>query len=299
VERSGSLWSIAIYTGKTPLELSPSVAAENPVLTADSVHDIAAEFVADPFMTRVDGLWHLFCEVKNRSTKLGEIGLATSTDGIDWTYRHTVLREPFHLSYPQVFEWGETYWMVPETLALNAVTLYRSTDFPTRWERVQTLLPGMFADPTLFRHEGYWWMFACPNPYRHDTLSLFYARELEGPWQPHSANPLLACAPDRARQGGPVTRWNNRLIRYAQDCLPVYGTRLRAFEITEINQMRYAEQEVAESPVLTPDTVEGAWNRTGMHHADPHQLADSTWIACVDGYDYVEPQVKDAVFQNR
>jgi hypothetical protein len=35
----------------------------------------------------------------------GEIGLATSEDGLKWDYKQVVLNEPFHLSYPYVFEW--------------------------------------------------------------------------------------------------------------------------------------------------------------------------------------------------
>ena len=30
-------------------------------------------------------------------------------------------------------------------------------------------------------------------------------------------------------------------------------------------------------------TGEG-WNKDRMHHVDPHQLEDGSWIACVDGW---------------
>ncbi|HET9363828.1 MAG TPA: hypothetical protein VFP71_02460, partial [Candidatus Angelobacter sp.] len=54
------VWSIGIYAGKSPLQLSP--AARNPVISAGDVSDVSARFVADPFMLRVDGLWHMFFE---------------------------------------------------------------------------------------------------------------------------------------------------------------------------------------------------------------------------------------------
>src|SRR5688572_924170 len=92
------IWSIGIYQGLAAWRLEPATAVANPVITRDSVTDVQAFFVADPFMLKVDGTWHMFFEVMNRRTGRGEIGLATSRDGITWTYQAIVLREPVHLS---------------------------------------------------------------------------------------------------------------------------------------------------------------------------------------------------------
>src|SRR4051812_33273086 len=98
-------WSIGIYAGKSPLQLAPAPGAGNPVISAASVTDVPARFVADPFMLRENSLWHMFFEVLNDRNDRGEIGLATSPDGLTWQYRQIVLAEPFHLSYPYVFRW--------------------------------------------------------------------------------------------------------------------------------------------------------------------------------------------------
>src|SRR5712692_8484557 len=127
------MWSIGIYTGTSPLDLGPANGVVNPILTSASVHDVPASFVADPFMVRRVGAWYMFFEVLNQATDRGEIGLATSSDGLSWTYRQIVLAEPLHLSYPYVFEWQGEYYMVPETLAAQSVRLYRHETSPTRW----------------------------------------------------------------------------------------------------------------------------------------------------------------------
>jgi hypothetical protein len=75
---------------------------------------------------------------------------------------------------------------------------------------------------------------------------------------------------------------NDTIIRYAQDCYPIYGTQLRSFEITELGTKTYREREVIEEPVLKP--AGSGWNASGMHHIDAHQLADGRWMACVDGW---------------
>ncbi len=51
---------------------------------------------------------HMFFEVLPADTERARSDLATSSNGLDWTYEQIVLREDFHLSYPYVFEWQNT-----------------------------------------------------------------------------------------------------------------------------------------------------------------------------------------------
>src|SRR3954468_4215816 len=122
------MWSIGIYSGDSPFALRPMPQARNPVLTPNEVSDVTAAFVADPFMIRSDGEWYLFFEVMNSVTGKGEIGLAQSVDGVSWEYQQIVLSEDFHLSYPYVFEWNGSHYMIPETLSRGVVSLYRAEE---------------------------------------------------------------------------------------------------------------------------------------------------------------------------
>lgn len=275
------LWSIGIYTGRSPLRLSSAAGISNPVLTARDVLDAPARFVADPFMILDKGTWYMFFEVMNSETGLGEIGLATSLNGLQWDYRQIVLRERFHLSYPYVFKWGRDFYMVPETLGAESVVLYKAIKFPACWARVAALIPGVCADPSLFRFDGRWWMFACPRPSFNDTLCLYYSDRLNRGWREHSGNPIIKGDASTARPAGRITRWRGRLIRFAQDCVPNYGTSVRAFEISQLSPTAYAEEEIAESPILTGGTA--SWNSSGMHNVDPHPSGQG-WLACVDGW---------------
>jgi hypothetical protein len=272
------MWSISIYRGDSPFNLEPAVAA--PVLTKDSVTDIPATFVADPFMLRHDGEWHMFFEVMNAETDRGEIGLATSNDALSWTYRHIVLREPFHLSYPYVFEFRNEYFMVAETLAARAVCLYKAHDFPSHWSYFAKLIEGDFADPTIFHYKDRWWLFACSTPYQHDTLRLYFAPALTGPWTEHPQSPIISGDKRRARPAGRILEFDNKLFRFAQDCVPQYGNGVRTFEILKLTPTTYAEVEIGHGPVLKGSG--NGWNAAGMHHVDVQQY-DGQWLACVDG----------------
>src|SRR5262249_62359225 len=57
------VWSIGIYTGKSPFALRPPAGVVNPVLTAQHVTDVRARYVADPFMLRHESSWYMFFEV--------------------------------------------------------------------------------------------------------------------------------------------------------------------------------------------------------------------------------------------
>jgi hypothetical protein len=282
------IFSIGIYVGASPLELGPA-ANGNPVLTRDSVSDVRASFVADPFMVNVNRTWHMFFEVMNTQARRGEIGLAISQDGLEWRYQQIVLREPFHVSYPYAFEWKNAYYMIPESYKAKSVRLYKAVEFPARWSFVTALVEGDdFVDPSIFHFDKRWWLFtdlARPPSYA-GTLRLFHAENLEGPWVEHPKSPVLEGDPHIARPGGRVVAWDGRIIRYAQDCCPVYGTQVRAFEITELTPTTYREQAIDSQPIIQASGK--GWNESGMHHIDPHRRNDGQWIACVDGFYWEE-----------
>lgn len=272
-------YSIGIYTGVSPFELSSSAELENPVLTARDVTDISASFVADPFMVREGGRWYMFFEVMNAESGHGDIGLAVSDDGRRWDYQSIVLDEPFHLSYPHVFKWQGDYYMIPETRLAYAVRLYKAAAFPNRWVHVQDLIAGNYLDPSIFYANGRWWMFVAE---RSDVLHLFHAVSPTGPWVRHAKSPVVVLDGNIARPGGPVIHHEGGIYRYTQDCDPGYGNQVRAFEITTLTAEDYAERPVEHNPILQA-TGQG-WNGEQMHHVDPHYVEGVGWMAAVDGY---------------
>ena len=282
-------WSIGIFAGKSPFDLIPSEAVDNPVLTRANVSDVRASFIADPFMLRVNRAWFMFFEILNSRTGYGDIGLATSADGLRWTYQQVVLTERFSVSYPYVFAWMNEYFMVPESRGAGGVRLYQASRFPDRWSCIGTILEESYVDSSIFRHDDRWWLFAEASPKAtHDTLRLYYASDLMGPWIEHPQSPVVERNAHMARPAGRVLTVNGRPVRYAQDCYPTYSTQVRAFEITELTVRSFQEREVSASPILRPSGV--GWNAAGMHHIDLHLLDGGRWIACVDGRARSSPQ---------
>ena len=275
-------WAIGIYAGESPFKIS-SANIKNPVLTASNVTDANASFIADPFMIREKDTWFMFFEVFNKTTNQGDIGMATSQDGIFWEYKQIVIDETFHLSYPHIFKWKEDFYMVPEASQTKSIRLYKATHFPTHWSLLKILINGKnFSDSSIFRYANKWWMFSETGPEQNfDTLRLYYAHDLTGSWVEHPASPIIKGNPNIARPAGRVINFNEQILRFTQDDEPVYGKYVRAFKITKLTTSIYEEQEVNENPILTPSG--SGWNAFRMHHIDLHQIHNKKWIACVDG----------------
>lgn len=276
------VWSIGIYSGNSPFSLTSDKNIRNPVLTAKNIIDRKALFVADPFMLREQDIWYMFFEVFNRETERGEIGLATSTDGLHWKYQQIILSESFHLAYPYVFKYENDFYIVPETYKEKTIKLYKATLFPFRWEFITDLLTGSnFLDSSIIHHNGIWWLFTCPT-ISNDILQLFYSSALIGPWFEHPANPIVNVNPHTARCGGRIIILNGKIIRFAQDDYPKYGNCLHAFEINKLTTTQYEEIAYPHNPILAASGKN--WNKNGMHNINPCFLAKDKWLACVDGY---------------
>jgi len=208
------------------------------------------------------------------------IALAASKDGFDWKYVKVVLDEPFVLSYPYVFESAGNYYMIPETARTNTVRLYRANNFPYEWQFVKTLVEGSpFCDPSIVHFEGTWWLFVSEG---NNTLRLFHAGNVLGPWLEHPKSPLIRNDASRARPGGRLLLFEHGLFRFAQNDTPYYGRQIRVFRIATLSLTDYSETELAESPILGATAT--GWNKHGMHNIDLHRTSEKHWVACVDGY---------------
>jgi hypothetical protein len=271
-------WTIGIYTGSSPFQLSPAPNVVNPVLTAADVSDLNVDIVAHPFMIVTDSLYYMFFTAKDEKTDKGGIGMAESKDGINWKYKQIVIKEPFVLAYPYVFKWQNDYYMIPEAHTETSVRLYKAIEFPAKWKYEGDLLTGeQFFVPTVIRYKEMWWMFIVRPG--NETLRLFYADDLKGPWTEHPQSPIVKNDLNTARPAGRPFIIDGILYRLGMDCDPTYGSLVHAFKITDLSTKIYAEK-IIDIPLVKFSSK--GWNAEAMHHVDAHQLAKNKWIAVVD-----------------
>jgi hypothetical protein len=275
-----SVWTLGIYAGPSPLQLRPAPNATNPVLTSSDVTNVKVDAVAHPFLVIKDRRYYVFFTAKDLKSDTGGIALADSSDGMKWRFRRTVIREPFVLSHPFVFEWQKEYYLIPEAHTEKSVRLYKATAFPDEWQYVGNILEGdHFISPTLTRYNGLWWLFTSPSG--NDRLRLFYASDFRGSWKEHPLSPIVKKDLKIARPAGRPFVFGGSLYRLGQDCYPTYGRAVHAFQITEISPTTYQEKMV-ETPLV--EASGNGWNSNGMHHVDAQQTGKGQWIAVVDAF---------------
>ena len=195
-------------------------------------------FYADPFPFQWRDRSFLFVEDYPHATGKAVISVVPfDANGMPEEPR-CVLEEPYHLSYPQVFERDGAIWMLPEASSGGQLVLYRATAFPDRWAPEAVLIEGEISDATLLDHGGQLWLFATNRDgygSTSDTLVVFHAPRLAGPWTPHVLNPVLI---DRrmARPGGTFVCEGSSIYLPVQDGTLGYGGGLGISQLLELDE---------------------------------------------------------------
>ncbi|MFK0161000.1 hypothetical protein [Rhizobium sp. NPDC090279] len=201
--------------------------------------DLGDRFYADPFPFHWQDRSFLFVEDYRHATGKAVISVVPfDAAGMPQEPR-CVLEEPYHLSYPQVFERDGAIWMLPEASSGGKLVLYRCAAFPDRWVPEAVLIESEISDATLLDHGGQLWLFATNRDgygSTSDMLVVFHAPRLTGPWKPHILNPVLI---DRrmARPGGAFTRdADGRILLPVQDGTLGYGGGLGILQLLELDE---------------------------------------------------------------
>jgi hypothetical protein len=233
-------------------------------------------FWADPHVFFRDDIYYIFFEEYLLKKKIGHISLIEMQQSGEYSKPVVVLKEPFHLSYPQVFEHNGTLFMIPETQSAYRINLYECTGFPTEWKLKKTLIDSVeAADSTILFHKNKWWLFTSIGEPKGTTdykeLYLYYSDNLlSDTWNSHPLNPIVSDI-RIARPGGKIIQENDRLYRPSQCCIGGYGYGINFNEIVTLTENDYQERDIG--------FIEPLWDRKlkGVHtfcHEDRLTLID-------------------------
>jgi len=191
---------------------------------------------ADPMLFYYNGINYIFFE--DYDYNKGTISYVTVDDNLEFSEPRLALELPCHLSFPHVFQEGEQIYMTPETYAYKEVGLYQAVDFPNGWKKVRTLVRGnFFADPILFKYNGYFWLFTSTTNY---SLRIYYADDLMGKFRPHPINK----ANISGRNAGRVYFSGDQLLRPVMDCSRGYGWGMSIRQIVELTPSKFKEKKI-------------------------------------------------------
>ena len=205
-------------------------------------------FWADPHVIHSGNRYYVFIEEYIHDVKRGHISVIEIDENGSFTPPVPVLRAPYHLSYPFVFEYDGRYYMVPESAENRTVDLYECIGFPNEWVFKRTLMRNVKAlDTTLLYRRGKWWLFSAiaehEAAFPQVELFLFSSDTLfTEEWKPHPLNPIVSDI-KRARPAGRIFERDGRLYRPSQDCSRAYGYGFDLNEILDLSTTDYVEQQ--------------------------------------------------------
>lgn len=184
---------------------------------------------ADPFLFEKGGVTYLFAEMYDRLLHRGVIGVCTLSDSgaSEW---EVCLKLPFHLSYPFVFEKENEIYMIPESYMGNEIAVYHATDFPMKWEKIDTIKDNCQAvDSTLFEYNNKHYLITQALREKGDQV-VIYETDQNGHIVKSCCS--FAAGDTQVRPAGKLFNFDGKLVRPAQDCSSGYGSALNFYEVS-------------------------------------------------------------------
>jgi hypothetical protein len=233
--------------------------SEEPTITWQGQRE-THRYLADPFGWPGD-VSRIYCEEFQYDRGVGTILELALSRGHIIAENKVAFPTVGHLSYPFLFRHGAHVYCLPEAGAFRRCVLYVESAHGRAWQPHAVLLESTAAaDPTIFEWGGLFWLaYTDMDIGASDNLCLCYAERLEGPWIPHSNNPVKIDIRSARPAGSPF--WHDgQLYRPAQDCGPTYGDGISINRVLKCSPTEFREEAVR---LLSPARL--GRNPHGLH----------------------------------
>lgn len=214
---------------------------------------------ADPFLFEYKEEVYLFVEMFDNTTEKGVIGVSMLV-GNTFTKPVVILEEPYHLSYPFVFEENGEIYMMPETMGDKCIQLYKAEEFPMKWKKEKVLLNIENAVDTVMFNDWLITSVVTDNVQKKTRLELYDRKT----GKPHRCNPVYTES-QIIRGAGRMVECNGKKLRPAQNSENgIYGAGLVFYEVQECSTEKYNEREAFR---ISPQRIRlrNESNPNGMH----------------------------------
>lgn len=199
-------------------------------------------WAADPFPIEVNGTLYIFAELFEYSKVKGAIGYTKKTDE-GFTKWKIIIDESYHLSFPNVFQIENTFYMCPEAHESGEVYLYKCIDFPEKWIKDRVIFKNNQAVDTIFVKDGVevFGITCIWERLNKHTLKLFRVRDGNCEFSDNKSDILPYYL---SRPAGKIfyDKTLKKKLAVAQICKPAYGSGL-IFKKYNIDWPYYSEEE--------------------------------------------------------
>lgn len=198
-------------------------------------------WAADPFIIRSCGRTYVFAELYDYLHRKGCIGCCElKPDGRQSKWK-AVLREEYHMSYPQPVEYNGDIYLIPESSFGRVLCAYKAVSFPDKWEKVNVFVTGEgLADMTFVTNENNVYAVGCNVKDPPDQVLRLYKLAGNNRLEESKISPIVDDA-STARPAGRFFRLDGKLYRASQDCNDSYGGKFNILEVDTDFETYYNE----------------------------------------------------------
>jgi hypothetical protein len=258
------IFKLTKYQKKWEISFVPSSWKKAILWKSVKVKAPRGHFWADPFIYEHNGRTYCYVEDYVYKTDRAHISVLEVTDNGAEKIGECI-KEPFHLSFPFLFNYAGNLYMSPECSGSRQIRIYKCTGFPLEWKLESIAMDNVAAaDTMLFEHAGIWWMLtSIDESESNDYCSELYLFSSNSPigaeWEPHPENPIRIDS-EGGRNAGLLFD-DGKIFRLAQrQGYDQYGQGLLMYEIIGLSKTIYSEKLFSE---INPYFKEGL---LGVHH---------------------------------
>lgn len=200
-------------------------------------------FVADPFIFEYEGVKKLALEYLSYKDFVGRIDVYSGSK-FETEVVGFFENKPYHLSYPNFFQFEENFFCLPEAFSSNQLILFEKIE--DRWME-HVLIDNMKAiDPEIIFHEEMYYLFLTEKGDDHDTkLKVYFSKNLRSDWSPHPCNPVNFDVRS-ARGAGKIFKTGNDIFRPGQNYSIHKEGSITISKVNKLTPLEYEEEIMRE-----------------------------------------------------
>ena len=241
------------------------------------LQELGYETAADPFALVENDIIHIFFETLKTSSNIGEKGdiahMSINFDGNIIQNPRIIIKENFHLSYPQVFKRDSKIYLKPDSSRNGDMRFYVCRNFPYEWVLYKSIqFDGI--DHTLISNDNDLFVFTDKSKKNAYTTSIDNFIK-NNRFDNKNKNCIYKNRRDFTRPAGNYFYFNKRLYRPVQDSTKYYGEKTHILLVSDTNIDCYSEKYF-----ITLNKYD--WNSFQNHHYSFFSKKDNLY-AITDG----------------
>lgn len=196
-------------------------------------------FLADPFIVRKsNGDVVLFCEDFHYNEQNGKISAFLLSENFEIKQHHVILDTGSHLSYPAIYHFEGSYYLIPESGLTNQLVAYEINLDLLKIKSSQVIHHDEpLLDATLLAINNQCWMFVTKRgPDSNRALYMYHSLKWNGPFSQIGVAPI-ANHLSGSRPAGHFFSVEGKLYRPAQNSQEYYGKSIIINELEFISEI--------------------------------------------------------------